>query len=286
MRFRTETECRPSAWKINHDTPLVMLGSCFTDEIGSRLDSDGFQVIHNPFGPLYNPISVTRCLMRAAKCELYNEADLTEGPRGYHCLDYASRFSGNDQSELLASINSTLLKLHCALTSAPVLIITLGSAFVFELMTTGVCVGNCHKFPADRFKRRLLSTDEIFNSLANCIQTLRDTGVEKIIFTVSPIRHLADGLHGNTLSKGTLHVALNRLLEAYPDLCSYFPSYEIMIDDLRDYRFYAPDMKHPSEVAVEYIYGIFADTYFSKETRKLAEEFLRRQKAALHRQIL
>ncbi len=286
MRFRTEIECRPSPWKIDHATPLLMLGSCFTDEIGKQLANDGFDVIHNPFGPLYNPMSLARSLDRALSRQLYSESDLVDGPRGFHCLDYASRYSSDNATTLLADINSTLSRVSDQLQRNPVVIITLGSAFVYKHNDTDSIVGNCHKFPASAFTRIRVSVDDIYDRLAPTIDSLKAAGVRHIVFTVSPIRHLSDGLHGNMISKSTLLLAAERIVESYSDFCSYFPSYEIMLDDLRDYRFYASDMKHPSQVAVDYIYEVFSDVYFTASTRKEAAEARRRYLAAQHRPIL
>ena len=286
MRFRTEIDRRPSDRKIGHDTPLVMLGSCFTDEIGARLEADGFDVLHNPFGPLYNPLSLAGCIDRAVSKRQYTEADLTAGPRGMHCLDYASRYSGVDTDALLADINATLQQLGIMLERQPVVVLTLGSAFVYELADSGRVVGNCHKFPADTFRRRLAGVDEICNRLDSTLALLQQAGIRQVLFTVSPIRHLADGLHGNTVSKSTLLLAIEHLCSARQGFCSYFPSYEIMLDDLRDYRFYASDMKHPSQVAVDYIYEVFSDVYFTPATRKAALDARRIYLAAQHRPIL
>ena len=162
------------------------------------------------------------------------------------------------------------------------LIVTFGSAFVFE--RGGTVVGNCHKFPAKEFDRRRVDVDEIVTVWAELIDSLPDK--VRIIFTVSPIRHLADGLHGNQLSKATLLLAIDRLRSLYPDKTLYFPSYEIMLDYLRDYRFYAADMKHPSDVAADYIYEIFCGSYMTTATRDEALECRRRYRASQHRQIL
>ncbi len=162
------------------------------------------------------------------------------------------------------------------------LIVTFGSSYVFERQ--GTVVGNCHKFPATEFRRRRLSVKEIVDTWATIIGSLPDN--IDIIFTVSPIRHLADGLHGNEVSKATLLLALEELYPHYPLRAGYFPSYEIMLDDLRDYRFYAADMKHPSEVAVDYIYDIFTNTYVIEKDRAAALENRRRYRASQHHQIL
>lgn len=284
MKFRTEIEAVKSAHRINIGEGVLMLGSCFTDNIGGRLDIDGFDVCHNPLGPLYNPVSIANCISRALGQKEYSSADLVAGPNGYHCLDYASRYSGADAAAVADHVNTDFAAVSGRLNSRGLhtLIITFGSAFVFE--RHGEVVGNCHKFPAAEFGRRILSVDEIVDLWSGIIESLPEN--IHIIFTVSPIRHLADGLHGNEVSKATLLLAIDRLCGAYGDRAEYFPSYEIMLDDLRDYRFYAADMKHPSDVAVDYIYEIFLNTYMTKQTQEEAAENRRRFRAAQHRQIL
>ncbi len=286
MRFRTEIERVRPLGLMDHGTPIVLLGSCFTDEIGQRLENDGFDIVRNPFGPLYNPMSICRCLGRALKRQNYDADDLTTGPRGFHCLDYATRFSDPDADGLVDLLNGTLGSLSDALDRKPVVILTLGSAFIYRYARTGEVVGNCHKFPASEFDRSLASPDEIVAVLAKAMELLKDKGIEHVILTVSPIRHLADGLHGNTLSKSTLMLAVDRITAMFPEMTEYFPSYEIMLDDLRDYRFYASDMKHPSEVAVDYIYERFSETYFGPATKRAAADAKSRRLAALHRPIL
>ncbi|MBD5233167.1 MAG: GSCFA domain-containing protein [Bacteroidales bacterium] len=286
MRFRTEIESIRPGFNLGFDRPVLLLGSCFTDEIGARLENDGFDVMRNPFGALYNPASIANCISRAAADAPYTVGDLNEGPRGMHCLDYATRFSGADADILLADINAVRSSLADFLGRKPVVIITLGSAFVFRLAGTNRIVGNCHKFDASCFERERLTVDEIENILLKIVDTLRAAGVENIIFTVSPIRHLADGLHGNELSKASLLLAVDAAVERVGEGVFYFPSYEIMLDDLRDYRFYAQDMKHPSDTAVDYIYEKFAEAFFTKETLKKALDNRRASRSANHRQIL
>ncbi len=284
MRFRTEIEPIKTKHSIGHDTPLLMLGSCFTDNIGERLDIDGFNVIHNPAGPLYNPMSIASCLNRALENRLYTDADLTHGPNGMHCLDYASRYSGADGAIVIEKVNEDFGRIADRIGNQLLrtIIVTFGSAFVFE--RHGRVVGNCHKFPASEFVRRRLSVDEITAAWSKLLKALPD--YIHVVFTVSPIRHTADGLHGNQLSKSILLLAVDKLCNMFPDCTDYFPSYEIMLDDLRDYRFYASDMKHPSDVAVDYIYELFSNTYMTPKARTEAAESRRRYKASQHRQIL
>lgn len=286
MRFRTEIDIRPSSWKISHDGAVVLLGSCFSDEIGSRLETDGFSVLRNPFGPLYNPVSLSACIRRALCGPGYSAADLVEGPAGYHCLDFASRYCGSSADTLLATVNTTSAMLGDTLRQASAVIITLGTAYVFDHRGLGRTVGNCHKFPATDFERRLLSVSDAADALDDALNALKDAGAAHVILTVSPIRHLADGLHGNTVSKSTLMLAVEDVIARHGDFAAYFPSYEMLIDDLRDYRFYAADMKHPSPTAADYIYEIFSQTYFTRDTCSTAAEHRRRYLASQHRRIL
>lgn len=283
MRFRTEIEPARPGWEIDHSTPLLFLGSCFADEIGGRLENDGFNVLRNPLGPLYNPASILTCIERATG-ERYTASDLTEGPRGFHCLDYASRYSGADPAEVLDMVNNDLQRITDFLALNPVVFITLGSSFVYRYIARNAIVGNCHKLPDSQFERSMLDCEAVTDCLDRIHATLTATGARRIVFTLSPIRHLAYGLHGNALSKSTLLVAIDRHMRR--NSVDYFPAYEIMLDDLRDYRFYAADMKHPSEVAADYIYEFFSATYFSRGTAEAALKARKAHLASLHRTIL
>ena len=206
MKFRTEVEKpRPLQW-LEPQTPVTLLGSCFADNVGQRLVRDGFDTIHNPLGPLYNPMSLARCLQAALDGYRYTSADLVAGPRGHHCLDYASRYSGDNPDRLCEEINDIITRLGERLRrpEPQILCLTFGSAWHF-LLDGKKPVGNCHKFPSQRFERRLLKTDEIAGTWAELLREL--PGNIRTVFTVSPIRHLADGLHGNSISKATLLLA-------------------------------------------------------------------------------
>lgn len=286
MKFRTEIGKVDIPVEIRHSVPLLMLGSCFTAEIGAKLNMDGFDVMYNPFGALYNPCSIANCLQRALAGVPYGDNDLREGPRGWHCLDYSTVFSGADRNSVIEAIEKTRSDMAAQLQRKPVVFLTLGTSFVFEEKTTGRVVGNCHKFPASYFTRRRLELSEIIEVLSKCVELLIDAGVNEIVFTVSPIRHTADGLHGNMLSKSLLLLAVEEMCCKFPHKVYYFPAFEILYDDLRDYRFYDSDMKHPSEVAVDYIYSIFSETFFSSETRERAGIARRKYLASQHRPIL
>lgn len=283
MRFRTEIEL-PRRAPIDYSEPILLLGSCFADEVGQRLEEDGFDVMRNPFGPLFNPLAIATPLRRAIENEAYSPDDFICGPRGYHCLDYASRFADTDPETLAAQINTLLSQLRDFISRKPTVILTLGTAWVFNHLATRHTVGNCHKFPAGDFERRRMSVDECAASLNDTVRLLHRAGIERVIITVSPIRHLADGLHGNNISKATLLLAANTLEDS--GLIEYFPAYEILLDDLRDYRFFDADLKHPTPTAVDYIYECFGGCYFSSATKQKALDGRRRTKASKHRQIL
>lgn len=257
MRFRTEETTKFISPLLGYDKPVALLGSCFSDNMAERLRRDLFEVTVNPFGPLYNPASLCSVLTRIVEAKTYTIEELFQGPDGlWHSFDHNTSFSASTPEESLARINAALNEAHDSLSKAQVLFVTLGTAWVFYHGDDNI-VANCHKLPQREFVRRLLSVDQVADYLGQ-ITGLVDC---QCVFTVSPIRHLADGLHGNTLSKSVLHLAIEKAG------IEYFPAYEMLIDDLRDYRFYAADMKHPSEVAADYIYEKLLGTYASVDTR-------------------
>lgn len=272
MEFRTVVNIE-KGFPINHIDRIMLLGSCFTDEIGSRLERRYFNPCVNPFGALYNPISIAKaidCLINKPK---FSEDDLFEHNGLWHSFMHHSRFSSRSKETALDNINASFSKAKEFFKTANVFIITFGTAFIYSLADSGEIVANCHKLPASTFVRRKISIDEITHRWSSLIKTINKINPNaRIIFTVSPIRHLADGAHGNQSSKATLLLAIDKLIEQN-QTCSYFPSYEIVLDELRDYRFYAADMKHPSDVAVDYIFERFAETYFSKETISKLKDF-------------
>ena len=283
LKFRTEIEPQEFRPWIEPTTAITLLGSCFADNVGAALARDGFDTMANPMGPLYNPSSLFRCLTDALTGREYGAGDFTPGPMGHHCLDYASRYCGPDAGALAARLNAGLaaLREHLTRGGSKLLCLTLGTAYVFYL-DGGVAVGNCHKFPASRFERRRLSLGEIAEGWKRLRPLLPD-GLN-IVLTVSPIRHLADGLHGNNLSKATLQLAGEEICA--DGRAVYFPAFEIVNDDLRDYRFYADDLKHPSDMAVEYIYDIFGRSFMTDAARAAAAEGRRASAAAAHRPII
>ncbi len=273
MEFRTEIEKKESPFSITHRDRIVMLGSCFTDSVGERLQRDGFDVVRNPLGPLYNPKSLANIFERGNR--MYVEEDLYEHSDGFHCLDFASRYNGKNEVDLLKLINRDYETLAEAIEQSTVIIITFGTARVYELLPDHTIVGNCHRLPANKFEERLLSINEIVEKWMELIPKGKKT-----IFTLSPIRYTADGLVNNSLSKAILRVAIDNICKN--GNYDYFPAFEILNDDLRDYRFYAEDMKHPTDFAVDYVYEYFKKTYFSQSTIERARVCRKEWQRSLH----
>lgn len=283
LKLRTEIETPKTAFKIDHRDKLLMLGSCFTDNIGARLERDGFEVIHNPLGPLYNPMSLARVIEDIEADRVYEAKDFTADTEGVeHCLDFASRYQDRNGERLAEMLNKDFGRLKRAYAEATTVIVTFGTSVIYTLDgRTETVVGNCHKFPAAMFERKTVEPSEMAARWQALLARMKDSG-KRVILTVSPIRHLGDGLHGNTLSKARLLLCCE-MLKASAD---YFPAYEIMMDDLRDYRFYERDLKHPTEVACDYIYEKFGESYFGKETQAEAEMRRKESLRSVHRQII
>lgn len=274
---------------VTHDRPVVMLGSCFSDNIGNRLAERGFDCTVNPSGTLYNPASMASCLLDLLYDRPFTEADdLFQDSAGiWHSWSHHSRFSGRDPQAMLAAMNSEASRAREALSKASALIVTFGTSWLFRHRESRRVVANCHKMPAGIFSREMLTPAQTAGLWKKMLRELasRFPGL-KVVFTVSPIRHKADGPWGNTVSKSALHLAVSKLIEELPEQAVYFPAYEIMDYDLRDYRFYAADMMHPSEVAADYIYSIFAESFMTPETRSRADEHLRAARRAAHRPLI
>lgn len=253
-----------SGKKIGYDDKLLLLGSCFADNIGEKFGAHYFQMLSNPYGTLYNPASIAAILSPIANSQSpISNLPIIEWGGLWHSMLHHGSFSHPDRAQVLLRCEQSRELLHAFLQEATVVIVTFGTAWVYEY--EGKVVSNCHKMPANRFVRRRLSVDEIVAMWQPLLQAMPD---KHWIFTVSPIRHIKDGLHENQLSKAILLQAVEELVnKANSDKVGYFPSYEILLDELRDYRFFAEDMVHPSPVAVEYIWQRFVDTYMTADTQ-------------------
>jgi hypothetical protein len=244
-----------------------------------------FPTLVNPFGVLYNPVSVRNALEILIEQKEFVETDLNLFNDLWYSFYHDSEFSNPDKQQCLNKINSSTRVASKQLRHANYLIITFGTAWIYKYLKTGQPVSNCHKIPAKEFERSKLQPEAIFIEWSNLINRLNQLNKNlKIIFTVSPVRHWKDGAIQNQLSKSTLILAIHQLVSKF-DNVSYFPSYEIMMDDLRDYRFYADDMLHPSQVAIDYIWEHFAKTFFQKETEKIIQQVEKIIRAKNHRPL-
>lgn len=282
--FFTEVRPEKSVRPIKHGDKIWTIGSCFADEIGRRLADDLFDIRVNPCGTLYNPASVSRMLRRIIAGEHYTANDIFEHNGLWHCMDFHSSFSAYTPGETLARINSIVTTLHNELPRLSRLMITFGSARAFIDRQSGHAAGNCHKLPAARFETRDLPAEWIANDFTAVVNDLRKVNPGlSVIFTVSPIRHKAYGYHADKLSKAALLLAEDIICRATES--EYFPSYEIMTDELRDYRFYAPDMIHPSATACDHIYMRFGEAFFTRDTAALAAECRKFTLRSRHRPV-
>lgn len=261
IEYQTRVKVDSMPFGIDFSTGIVSIGSCFSDEIGERLHDGGFCVEQNPFGTLYNPASIAPALRRIMDDREIGKEDLVEHEGLWHSWHHHGSFSRPTAEGCLEACNSRLHQAHQALREANLLIVTFGSAWVYDLAAHGgETVANCHKLPPQNFVRRCLSVDEIVTLWNPLLQELSAFNTQlSVLFTVSPIRHMADGAHGNQLSKSTLLLAIDNLISIfnYHFSISYFPAYEIVLDELRDYRFYGPDMVHPSLLAVDVVWDRF-----------------------------
>lgn len=280
MKFTTPVNIKLNK-TIDYNSRIVMVGSCFAENIGKKLIDCGFNVVMNPMGILYNPISIFSALERIVEGREFTEDELFCHNGLWTSFMHHGSFSHADKNEALKMMNERLKEGHEQLKNATHLIITFGSAEVYE--HDGKVVSNCHKLPAREFTHRLLSINEINNLYKSFAIKTQNIASLQTIFTVSPVRYLGDGAHHGQINKATLLLATN-------DICKktgadYFPSYEIMMDELRDYRYYAEDMIHPSDVAINYIFERFAETYLTDEAIRTADEIRKIKKSLAHRPL-
>jgi hypothetical protein len=281
--FRTEIEIPEQGININHQHKCMFVGSCFAESIGKRMADVKIPVDINPMGIQYNPVSVQNTLEFLMNGTRFSAIDLNHNDELWYSLYHHSQFSHFDQKTCLRKINERLETSSEFLKEADFLFITFGTAWVFEDKKTGIIVSNCHKQPANKFDRFMLMTNEIISDYQDLIEKLQLFNPKlQIVFTVSPIRHFKDGFVANQLSKSSLIVSVHQLANVFKSV-SYFPSFEIMMDDLRDYRFYEEDMIHPNHIAINYIWNKFADCYFGEETRMLNSKIEKIIKAKQHK---
>jgi hypothetical protein len=274
MEFRTYVPIPKSNIDIHHSTKMMLFGSCFSENIGRKLSENKFDVDINPFGILYNPLSISSAMQRLLQNRTFSEADLVFRDGLYHSFSHHGAFSHSHKDYCLKSIRSRFSAAASRIRQTDVFLITFGTAYVYRLQQTGEMVGNCHKFPSEVFDRFRLSVDDIVAEWSELIADLCKLNPSmKIVFTVSPIRHWRDGAHENQVSKSILHLAIDQLMAEFEDNLHYFPAYEIVMDELRDYRFYSEDMFHPSETAIDYLWKRFRESFFSPVTEKIISDW-------------
>ena len=287
LKLQTPVETGRSTVSISLKDRIFVLGSCFADNIGGKMVDLGFDVCVNPFGTIYNPVSVCNSIARLTSGIPFTEDECVPMGAGSDLIcsfSHHTSFARRTDDEFLNVANASLEEASRRWKVATKVIITLGTAWIYEYTRSGEVVSNCLKINAKEFTRRRLTVRETTALLMNMIARHPE---KEFIFTVSPIRHLKDGAHGNQISKSTLLLALDEVIAKFPERCEYFPAYEIVLDELRDYRFYAPDMVHPSEQAVDYLWSRFVGFAVPpSETAELdarRKEFLRMQHRPINR---
>ena len=284
--FRTVVECPTSVEKIDYKTPVMMYGSCFAENLGDILFDLKFDVYINPFGIVYNPISIAQNIKRTISGKRYGFDEIRSSANGlFFSFDHHSKFSSSNLLDYIDIINTYLYISNGQLATAQWLFVTLGTAWAFRHKETGKIVANCHKLPASHFERILLQADEICDVWAETIAELQKFNPDiKTVFTISPVRHLRDGAHGNQLGKATLFLAVDKLIAEHKNT-AYFPAYEIVMDELRDYRFYDEDMTHINPVAISYIWKRFCETYIDDSALPMMAQVNEINKAVAHEPI-
>lgn len=274
MKLNTPVEIKPLEGRLTYRDSILFVGSCFADEIGRRCTERYFDTRVNPFGVLFNPCSISDCLglleghgINAEQCSFIPD-DVIETSGGFCSFHHHGSMARPTAQEFLDNANRVLADASDFYYREGWVVVTLGTAFIYTDKESGNVVANCHKLPADRFERTMIDADQVYDALSQYVAARPQ---RQWIFTVSPVRHLSDGLHANTLSKATLHLGIEKLVNRYPN-AHYFPAYEILMDELRDYRFYADDMMHPSAQAADYIFERFMDFVLADSDRPLLAE--------------
>lgn len=288
MKLQTEIQLKPEENQIDYSSKILLLGSCFSENIGAKFDYFKFQNLQNPFGVIFNPVSTERLIFRAIQNIPFDIDDIFQHNEIWKCFDAHSELSSLDKYEFLQNLNDVLQNLREALISSTHIIFTFGTAWVYRNGGNAEIVANCHKLPQQNFTKELLSIEEISKSIQNIFSNISEINPNAtIINTVSPVRHIKDGFVENSLSRAHLISAIHNFINQQSVISNqqfhYFPSFEIMMDELRDYRFYAEDMLHPNKTAIEIIWQKFSETWISSETNSTQKEIASIQSGLLHR---
>jgi hypothetical protein len=284
MNFSTKVPVQKSNFPINYSSKIVLLGSCFTENMGEKFKYFKFQTMINPFGIIFNPVSVAKIIERSIQKKYFTEKDVFFHNELWHSFDVHSECSNPDKKAFLFAVNKIIDEVHDQLICTTHLFITLGTSWVYSDKISKKVVANCHKVPQNQFDKELLSVNSIHKAIQNILDLIGRVNPNcAVVFTVSPVRHLKDGFVENQLSKAQLITALHSVLANSKPKSHYFPSYEIMMDELRDYRYYTEDMLHPTQVAIDYIWEKFSEVTISESALKIMEDVQTVQRGLSHR---
>lgn len=284
MKLQTQIPLQPQEHnQVDYKSKIVLLGSCFSENIGDKFRYNKFQSLVNPFGILFHPLAIENLITRSINKAYYTEEDLYFHNEQWCCLDAHSKLNKTSKEELLKVLNTQIDETHQQLINASHVVITLGTSWVYRHIASDTVVANCHKLPQKQFLKELLSIEQITEALKAVVSLVRSINPKvTFLFTVSPVRHIKDGFIENTRSKSYLFAAIHNIIEPRTHLY-YFPSYEIMTDELRDYRFYNADMIHPNQVAINYIWEKFKFVWLSEEALKISDTVSSIQAKKAHR---
>lgn len=298
MKLQTEIPLKPEENQIDYSSKILLLGSCFSENIGAKFDYYKFQNFQNPFGIIFNPVSIEKLVVRAIENNFFSEEDIFQHNEIWKCFEVHSELSSSNKDEFLKNLNAALQNLRETLFSSTHIIFTFGTAWFYRNIESNEIVANCHKLPQKNFTKELLSIERISISIQNIFKKISEVNPHAIIInSVSPVRHIKDGFVENSLSKAHLLSAIHDFKNQHFDRLSaaqskisnqqshYFPSYEIMMDELRDYRFYTEDMLHPNNTAIEIIWQKFSQVWISSKTESLQKEIASIQSGLLHRPL-
>ena len=287
MQFRTQIPLSKSNNPIDYNSKVLSFGSCFAENMANKFDYFKFQNETNPFGIIFNPVSIEKVIERAVTENWFTEKDVFFHNERWHSFEVHSDLSNSDRQELLETLNKAISETRKQLKEATHIIITYGTSWIYRNLESEQIVANCHKVPQKQFSKELLSVDAVEKSIQNTINLIQTLNSDiNFIFTISPVRHIKDGFAENQLSKSHLFAALHQVLKTHNSqliTANYFPSYEIMMDELRDYRFYGEDMLHPNSVAIDYIWHKFSENYIAENAVSIMNEIEEIQKSLHHR---
>lgn len=284
MNFTTKIPILKYQNPIDYNSKIISIGSCFAENMAEKLTYFKFQNVVNPFGIIFNPVSIEKLIFRIVNQELFTEKDIFFHNERWHCYEVHSDLSNENKDEFLQNLNTILKSANNQIAQSTHLIITYGTSWIYKLKSSNEVVANCHKVPQNQFDKEILSVEAIEKSIKNTIDLIQKVNPDcNVIFTISPVRHIKDGFVENQRSKAHLITTIHNIVTPNLSKCNYFPSYEIMMDELRDYRFYGYDMLHPSQTAIDYIWIRFFENYIDQKEFATMQEVCDIQKALHHK---